>query len=142
MKVANVSSIISQKLLMQAVRIINLKGWLVKIIQNNYDSKFFEERLWKRLNHRTSKLRLGWKVEKASHQWMHSTSLAHSDLGRGFLIWRMTTEWISRPKWLRWTERDLRGILLRKMRIGYWKEPAIFSKINLELWKIWTIFVA
>lgn len=27
------------------------------------------------------------------------------------------------------------------MRIGYWKEPAIFSKINLELWKIWTIFV-
>ena len=26
--------------------------------------------------------------------------------------------------------------------IGYWKEHAIFSKINLELWRIWTIFVA
>ena len=25
---------------------------------------------------------------------------------------------------------------------GYRKELAIFSKINLELWKIWTIFVA
>ena len=39
MKVVNASSIISQKLLMQAVRIIDLKGRLVKIIQNNYDMR-------------------------------------------------------------------------------------------------------
>ena len=42
--------------------------------------------LQQRLNHKISKSRLGWKVERALLRWMHWHSLTLSDWERGFSI--------------------------------------------------------